>query len=178
VFPDGRRARYSSAAAWLLRAGIRQPFRRNRFMEETMRACIHTALLAAVLAVADGASRVRADIYRCAQEQGSVSYQQIPCNAGSEPVVLPDQGAGGSALRAGERALLKQYADKRTAPPRKSAETSRQAVTEDKACWRTRKQLEAVRTKLHRGYRLREGEALRRKRDNYQDYLRRFCSSG
>jgi hypothetical protein len=141
-----------------------------------MRTVSRLAIIASVLVVSFPVLRVRADVYRCVQSDGPVSYQQIPCNSHSRPMELRDQRSGWSALRPGERALLDRYRRKYAAHSRKSGARKSRPDRDDRACWSHRKKLEEVRTRLRRGYRLKEGEGLRRKRHNHEDYLRKFCS--
>ena len=122
------------------------------------------------------ASRTRADVYRCVLDGGHVSYQQIPCKHGSKPMQLKDRQSGWSALRPGEQDLLNSYRIKDAARRRKPASRSKKPATQPKDCWNKRKQLEAVRAKLVRGYKVKDSDELHSKRDNYEDYLRQFCS--
>jgi len=141
-----------------------------------MRILICFAVTAGFLFVPFSASRARADVYRCVLDSGHVNYQQIPCSNDSKPMQLKDRRSGWSSLRPGEKALLNSYRNKGVARRRKPSGRSQKPATETKGCWNKRKQLEAVRSKLHRGYKLKEGDELHRKRDNYEDYLRQFCS--
>ncbi len=118
----------------------------------------------------------RASVYRCVGEDGHISYQQIRCYSEDKPMILRGSRSGGSSLRPGEKALLKYYRKKDAARRRKPRAGPEKRVKESTACWSRRKQLEAVRAKLRRGYTLQEGEALHRKRDNHADYLKQFCS--
>ena len=141
-----------------------------------MRAFIFFTVTAVFIVVPFSVSPARADVYRCVLKGGHVSYQQIPCSNESKPMELKDQRSGWSALRPAEQDLLKSYRNKDAARRRKPSGRKKKPATETKACWRKRKQLEAVRSKLHRGYKLKEADALHRKRDNYTDYLWQFCS--
>ena len=145
-------------------------------MEETMRTFICFAVTAVFLVVPFSALQARADVYRCVLDGGHISYQQIPCRSESTPMELKDRPSGWSSLRPGERDLLNSYRNKDTARRRKPSGRSKKPATQTKDCWNKRKQLEAVRSKLNRGYKLREGDELHRKRDNYEDYLRQFCA--
>jgi hypothetical protein len=145
-------------------------------MEETMRSLVCLALSAVLLVFVCSASRARTAVYRCVLENGHISYQQIPCKDQGKPMALNDQRSGWSPLRPGEQSLLKSYRDKDAARRRAPSERPAQPPAETRACWQKRKQLEAVRAKLHRGYQLKEGDELHRKLENYQDYLRQFCS--
>lgn len=135
---------------------------------------------AAVAAIFPGvvvcANPTLAAVYRCVDAGGAVSYQQIACSAESKPMQISDRPSGWSALRPGERALLKSYRDNEGARRREPRPSPAKPATVSKACWKKRKQLDAVRNRLHRGYRLKEADELHRKRSEYEDYLRQFCS--
>jgi hypothetical protein len=79
-------------------------------------------------------------------------------------------------LRPGEQDLLNSYRIKDAARRRKPVSRSKKPATQPKDCWNKRKQLEAVRAKLVRGYKVKDSDELHRNRDNYEDYLRQFCS--
>jgi hypothetical protein len=145
-------------------------------MEETMRIFIGLVVLAVVLVSPVTVSWARAKAYRCVLDDGHVSYQQIPCHYGSKPMKLKDRRSGWSSLRPGERALLNSYRQKDAA--RREVSPGRRKIPDEqtRSCWTKRTQLAAVRAKLRRGYKLKESDELRRKRENYQDYLRKFCS--
>jgi len=146
-------------------------------MEETMHAFGVLAAVAVVCSLYSPASPARTRVYRCVQVDGVVSYQQIPCGDGSRPVEIRTRHSGWTALRPGEKSLLKQYRSKPAGSPHSRQPARREPPgRESKSCWKRRKQLEAVRSRLRRGYTLDESYELRRKRDNYQDYLRQFCS--
>ncbi len=133
------------------------------------------AVTTAFIAVFFPFSPVSADVYRCELADGRLSFQQIPCHSDSKPMVLDDRQSGWSALRPGEQALLNSYRKQDAGRHRKPSGAKKKVVGESKACWNKRKQLEAVRAKRHRGYKLKESGELRRKRNNYEDYLRQFC---
>ena len=141
-----------------------------------MRTLICIALTTVFLVVPFSSFRARADVYRCVLDGGHVSYQQIPCIKESKRMEFKHRPSGWSALRPGERDLLNSYRDKDAARRRKPSGRSKKPATETKDCWNKRKQLEAVRSKLNRGYKLKESDELHRKRDSCTDYLRRFCA--
>ena len=134
------------------------------------------AVTTVILAAPVSSSLARVNVYRCELDDGQISYQQIPCHGGSEPMRLNNRRSGWSQLRPGERALLDSYREKDAASRRKPAGRAKAPLRTNKSCWNKRTQLEAVRSKLRRGYTLKESDQLRRKRDNYEDYLRQFCS--
>jgi len=118
----------------------------------------------------------RASVYRCIGEDGRISYQQIRCDSEAKPMRFKDRQSGLSALRPGEKALLKRYRKKDAERYRKPRVRDRTSAKDARACWDRKKQLEAVRAKLRHGYTLKEDDALHRKRDNAEAYLRKFCS--
>ncbi len=141
-----------------------------------MRIFPHFLMVAVVAVVASFAPAAYAAVYRCVGEDGHVSYQQIRCHSTDKPMVLKGRPSGWSPLRPGEQALLDRYRKKDAAQRRKPYVERKISTEASRSCWERQKQLEAVRAKLRRGYTLKEDEALHRKRDNYQDYLRKFCS--
>jgi len=142
-----------------------------------MRMLIFSAVPGVVLVTLVSASPARADVYRCVLNGGPVSYQQIPCSMESKPMDLEDRQSGWSALRPGERALLNSYRTEEAARRRELSARPKRRGEESKSCWKKRKQLEAVRSRLHRGYKLKQADELHRKQNNYEDYLRRFCAA-
>jgi len=146
-------------------------------MEETMRVLTFSSVSSVFLFVLISSPRAQADVYRCVSGGGHISYQQIPCSSESKPMQLKDRRSGWSSLRPGERALLNSYRNREAARrPEHSARPKRRAE-ESKSCWKKRRQLDAVRSKLHHGYKLKEADELRRNQNNYEDYLRQFCAS-
>lgn len=140
-----------------------------------MRKTFCPALAAGVLVLCLAPVRGRADVYRCVQDDGSVSFQQIPCSARSEPLQLDTRPSGWTALRPGELRLLEQTGRRPAERPARPPVRKTGPDANAKACWKARRQLRAVREHLHRGYKLSEGAGLRRRRDDYSDYLRRVC---
>jgi hypothetical protein len=144
-------------------------------MEETMRAIIPVALATLYPVLSVMTSPAVAAVYRCIQDGGHVSYQQIACSGDSEPLVIRQQSFGGTPLRPGERALLEAGKQGGQAAPdrhrQRAAEQARIAVD----CQQTREQLAAVRLRLRRGYTLQESAALHQQQDDHVNHLRRSC---
>jgi len=80
------------------------------------------------------------------------------------------------ALRSGEQALLNSYRKKDAARKRRRPAANPGSGKEAKACWTRKTRLESIKSKLRRGYTLKEGNKLHRQRSEHQSYLRRFCS--
>jgi len=136
----------------------------------------YLVIIAILLATCRPSSVVYADVYRCVQDNGHISYQQIRCHWNSKPLPLNHRRSGWTALRSGERALLDSYRKKDAAQKRRQPDVNRDSDKEAKACWTRQIRLKAIKSKLRRGYTLKEGNKLRRQRSEHLSYLRRFCS--
>lgn len=115
-------------------------------------------------------------MFRCVEANGSLSFQKTRCAGQGESIEVGSVQGGWTSLRSGEKALLKAYRDrdaKRKQRSRKVAKKTKPAETT--TCWNKRKRLEAVSAKLRRGYKPSQGEGLRRQRENYEEYLEKFC---
>jgi len=115
-------------------------------------------------------------VHRCDTDQGTV-FQDRSCDGST--AVIADDGAyvSGSGIRASERRWLRERA---ASKPRKRkrdpvARSSRDDKAQERRCWQRRTRLEAVKANLRRGYKPSQGDKLRRKRREHEDYLSRFC---
>ncbi len=127
-------------------------------------------LLCAISGHASGA------IHRCDTDQGTV-FQDRPCGGGT--AVIADEGAyvSGAGVRASEQRWLRERAASRTRQAKRIpvSKTSREDKAQARRCWQRRTRLDAVKARLRRGYKASQGEKLRRKRREHEDYLFRFC---
>lgn len=119
-----------------------------------------------------------ADIFRCQRPSGEVVFQSTPCpEAEGGRLSLKPLNVLGEPLRPGERALLvdrtRRDRGKSRTKPRKTAEVAQRRLAE--RCLSKRQKMAAVGAKLRRGYKPAQGERLRRKRNEYAEYVRRFC---
>jgi hypothetical protein len=130
------------------------------------------AAMALLLAAAVDA----AEIYRCLGDAGEVLFQATACSGGHALNPAPLNSLGGE-LRPGERALLERAAQ--AAPARAKARRNGPAGAERRRaaerCLAKRQQRDRLAARLRRGYKPAEGERLRRRRDDYEEYLRAFC---
>jgi hypothetical protein len=118
-------------------------------------------------------------LYRCAEGDHWV-FQQTRCAPGTGTVFeLSPENRVGSPLRASERRYLEERL--KAGRERRSnigsigpAET-RALPTSGKTCLGKLQALERVRRRLRQGYPPAEGERLRRRRDDLEQYLGRFC---
>lgn len=120
-----------------------------------------------------------AQVYRCPQPDGSISFQQQACAEGGTRVETGEAQAVWASLRSGERSLYDQYRKRDKAKLKHKQQIARSRkkpeTADDRTCWKKRQQLESVSARLRRGYKAAKGNELRRKRDSYEDYLRIFC---
>jgi len=115
-------------------------------------------------------------LFRCVEANGGISFQKIRCTGQGEPIQVGSVQGGWTSLRSGEKALLKTYRErdaKRRQRTHKVVKKTQPAETT--TCWNKRKRLDAVKAKLRRGYKPSQGEGLRRQRNNYEEYLEKFC---
>lgn len=132
------------------------------------RSCLRLHLLFCCLLAAQPLSAEGVSLYRC-EINGVPEFRQTPCLEGREGRVQVIEASGG--MTPSEPALrLKQKPKKPARVSRKSAETSN-----DRGCWKKRRQLERVERKLRRGYKASEYQSLHDRQREYEDYLRRFC---
>ena len=120
-----------------------------------------------------------ARIYRCPQADGGISFQQQACAAEGQLIETGEAQAVWSALRPDEKRLYEKYRqrDRERQLRKRQArrQTARMEKADERACLLKSQRLDSVKARLRRGYKAGQGEALRRKRDQYEEYLRRFC---
>ena len=117
-----------------------------------------------------------AGIYRCDTPRGPV-FQDHACDQGSFVALDEPSAAPGSGLRDSERRWLRQR--EAQAAAKRTRRANRKRRPDDKAqqrrCWNKRASLEKVGAALRRGYKPSQGERLRSRRRELEDYLSRFC---
>ncbi|WP_456373642.1 DUF4124 domain-containing protein [Thiolapillus sp.] len=120
-----------------------------------------------------------AEVYRCTQPDGGVSFQQQACSHEGRRIETGQAQSAWAPLRSAEKALYQRYRKRdreRLQRKRKlRRQTAGQSTVDERRCLLKRQQLESVSAELRRGYKAGRGEKLRRRRDNYEEYLRRFC---
>ena len=124
------------------------------------------------------AGQGQTQFYRCSDENGVTLYQATECPMGQQSslsVVTTYQPATG--LRPSERRWLKQRERQHRQAQKKSRRrsSSQDPRKQEKRCWKKQQQLDAVSSKLRRGYKPAKGDRLRARRRSYEDYLRKFC---
>ncbi|HID44212.1 MAG TPA: hypothetical protein EYP34_00465 [Chromatiaceae bacterium] len=120
-----------------------------------------------------------AQVYRCVQPDGSISFQQQACTNKGARIETGQAQAVWESLRSGEKSLYDQYRQHDKAKLKHKQRIARSRIkpetADDRTCWKKRQLLESVSARLRRGYKASKGNELRRRRDSYEDYLRRFC---
>ncbi len=121
------------------------------------------------------------ELYRCRDDSGTVSFQQMPCAGSGQRMSVGEAQAVWSSLRPGERNLVESYRRRdrerlarQRAAEREALRTQGQHL-ESSGCFNKRHALEKVEAHLRHGYRAGQGERLRRRRDYLEEYLRRYC---
>ncbi|WP_456449107.1 hypothetical protein [Thiolapillus sp.] len=132
-----------------------------------------------LLTVTLGGAASATEVYRCVQPDGSIAFQQQACSQGGQRIETGEAQAVWAPLRSGEKSLYQHYRKRdqqRLAHKHKArSRVSRQRQRDERVCLAKRQKLDAVSAELRRGYKAGRGEKLRRRRDNYEEYLRRFC---
>jgi hypothetical protein len=121
-----------------------------------------------------------AEVYRCIEADGSISFQQAPCKGEGARIETGEAQAAWTSLRGAERRLYRAYRKRdreRLEFRRKAArgKMAKRAARESVGCYNKRHALEEVEARLRGGYKPSEGDRLRRRRDYLEGYLRRFC---
>lgn len=138
-----------------------------------------TTLASLLWCLALGLAADESRVYRCIAPDGRVEFRQFPCHGRdtSDLLQLDDRPSGWVPPKPSE-VFDRRPDDKSRARSTASSNASREAAADrrrEEKCWNKEHQLEQVNRKLRKGYRAGEGESLRQKRREHQDYLRRFC---
>jgi len=141
-----------------------------------MRSPNQLAIATLLIGACGSISTAHAVVYRCVNDDGHVSYQQVRCHQNSKPLAINHSRTGWTGLRSGEQTLLGDYrkrdARKKATPQRENPK----ADNKTKVCLARKTRLAAVKAKLRRGYNIKESEKLHQLRNDHEGYLRQFCS--
>lgn len=133
--------------------------------------------LTALIATA-AVSAAETKVFRCTGPSGAVEFRQTPCApAVKEKELSIDPGRTGWVPPKPTGKTEKTRAKRHTRKLQKSEEKTEDPA-QKRRCWKKRRQLEAVNRQLRRGYKAAQGGKLRRRRDDHEDYLDRFCAGG
>lgn len=141
-----------------------------------MQKLVCLAATAIILITPCSFSHARTKVYRCELDNGQLGFQQFPCGDKGTAVELKIRKSGWSALRDGEKSMLDGYEKRESSSRRRRDREVKTPVIDASTCQNRRKQLDAIRLKLRRGYKLLESDGLHRKRDKHADFLRQYCS--
>ncbi len=116
-------------------------------------------------------------VYRCELADGTFVFQQSACYSGHEPLEMTPLNTLGDGLRKTERKWLKSRTRRsgRSIEKTRSGDVVGKQRQDAEKCLKKKQLLERVQAKLRRGYKPAQGDALRRQRDDYAEYLRAFC---
>ncbi len=109
-------------------------------------------------------------LYECPGADGVPLFQQMQCaSAGGSELQVETHTSPWRVVKVPKNA---KAAKKRRRKPRR---VSQKKQVSEVSCWRAEKRKEKAGRKLRRGYKPSEGERLRHKRRDAEEYLRRFC---
>ena len=117
-------------------------------------------------------------LFRCTSPDGRIEFSQRPCGPGiQEELRIKDERVGWNAPRAMPKAQPKpRPGDRRKGQKRKSTKAvRRKKARREKDCWKKERQVAKIRWRMRRGYKAGKGVELRRRRREYEAYLRKFC---
>jgi hypothetical protein len=139
-----------------------------------MRKQIAMGLLTCALLSTAASALAQTRVYRCISRGGDTEFRQHPCPADAREQELlvehPDTGWVAPAP-VPDATPRKGTRGGRKGPARASG---KKPAASDR-CWRKRRQLADVNWQLRRGYKAGKGVKLRRRRDDYEAYLDRYC---
>jgi hypothetical protein len=134
------------------------------------------AALSLLIAVDVATAVADTDLYRCVAPDGKVEFRQTVCagDAGQEEVRVKDRMTGWEPPKPKlEESEKDSERSSRSEGNSKKDDADRDR--QEKQCWKKRQQLDEVNWKLRHGYKPAAGVKLRRRREEYEDYIRRFC---
>jgi hypothetical protein len=123
-------------------------------------------------------------VYRCTAADGSIEFRQFPCHGRDDSLLLEldDRRSGWTPPDPKTVFTEEPKRAKRDASPRSSKDAAREAAKDaavdrrwQEKCLKKQHQLDEVKRKLRAGYKASEGQRLRHKRAEYQEYLEKFC---
>ncbi|WPL13735.1 hypothetical protein Thiosp_03552 [Thiorhodovibrio litoralis] len=119
-------------------------------------------------------------VYRCTATDGSIEFRQFPCHGRDDSLLLEidDRPSGWTPPDPAD-----VFKDEPERKPRSSSAESSSDARKDAAadrrweekCLKKQHQIEQVNRKLRAGYTASEGQRLRHKRAEYEDYVKKFC---
>ena len=125
---------------------------------------------------ATGVQAATTTLYRCTTESGVVEFRQTQCPRGkAKQIRIEDVQTGWTAP---EKMRIESPASEVRKGKKRGESGGGKPSARDQAaekCFTKRQQLERVNRKLRAGYKAGQGTALRQRRRDYEDYLRRFC---
>ncbi|ESQ12309.1 MAG TPA: DUF4124 domain-containing protein [Chromatiaceae bacterium] len=113
-------------------------------------------------------------VYRCIAQDGSIEFSQRSCRESEklQQIEIQDTQTGWTPP---------SNADSPASVPKKAGKKKAKSTTDHDAgkyadrCWKKRQQIERVNAELRAGYKTQRGAKLRRRRSEYEAFLRRFC---
>jgi hypothetical protein len=116
-------------------------------------------------------------VYRCVGESGEVEFRQttcLPSRREQEELTIDNRPSGWVPPQPAAAPAPRGSRGGKTSRSDRAAGEERARKLADR-CWKKRRQLDDVNWRLRRGYKPGAGVKLRRRRDDYEAYIDRFC---
>jgi len=114
-------------------------------------------------------------MYRCQGENGQIAFRQFACASSSgDRIEVESPKIGFKKPKTPKTNRVKQEGEQDAV----SESPTTQVLNSDarqRRCWKARKMQDRLQRQLRKGYRPAEGEGLRSRRNEQDEYLRRFC---
>lgn len=124
-----------------------------------------------------GAAQAGVSVYRCTDSDGRVELRQTYCPSGDQQQLRVDtSNLGWVRPTVPDSSNRKSGSNESAAERRSGSERSRVSdEAKQRRCWKVENKLERIKRRLRKGYRASEGDELRQRRREQEQYLRRFC---
>ena len=117
-------------------------------------------------------------VFRCTLADGRIEFSQYTCRDGvQEELQIEDRLVGWDAPRVALKTEQQSRSNKgqKSRNRRLAKAARRERERRDKNCWKKEQQVEKIQWRMRRGYKAGKGVELRRRRREYEAYLRKFC---
>jgi len=138
------------------------------------------AITVVVLAISSLISQtVQAGVkmYRCQGEDGQIAFRQFACASSSgDRIEVESPKIGFKKPRTPKTNRVKGEEEQGAMSESRTTQAlNRDADARQRRCWKARKMQDRLQRQLRKGYRPAEGERLRSRRNEQDEYLRHFC---
>lgn len=114
-------------------------------------------------------------MYVCRSPSGVPTYQQTECTGPFQHIEVAPIATVDAGLRPSEQKRLAAISKSKPKSKRQQAQSESDVDVAAQQCLTKRQRLAQVEAHLRAGYKASMGDGLRRKRDQYEEYLNTFC---